>query len=114
MADRIREDDGDEVEAVKRLAADPAYSNVSVLVEPAAIFSIPVKADVVWTSQNYHDYLCKFMGPVDTVLLARSILQSLKPGGLFLVVDHAAEEGSGLRDTEAMHRVDPQWSRRAP
>ena len=100
--------DGDEVEAVKRLAADPAYSNVSVLVEPAAIFSIPVKADVVWTSQNYHDYLCKFMGPVDTVLLARSILQSLKPGGLFVVVDHAAEEGSGLRDTEAMHRVDPQ------
>ena len=79
-----------------------------MLVEPAAIFSIPVKADVVWTSQNYHDYLCKFMGPVDTVLLARSILRSLKPGGLFIVVDHAAEEGSGLRDTEATHRVDPQ------
>ena len=90
------------------LAADPAYSNVTVLVEPAAIFSIPVKADVVWTSQNYHDYLCKFMGPVDTKLLARSILQSLKPGGVFVVVDHAAEEGSGSRDTEATHRVDPQ------
>lgn len=103
--------DGDEVEAVKQLAADPAYSNVTVLVEPAAKFSIPVKADVVWTSQNYHDYLCNFMGPVDTKLLAQSILQSLKPHGLFVVVDHAAEEGSGLRDTESTHRVDPQLVR---
>jgi predicted methyltransferase len=100
--------DGDEVEAVKQLAADPAYSNVTVLIEPAAKFSIPVKADVIWTSQNYHDYLCKFMGPVDTTLLAHSILQSLKPHGLFVVVDHVAEEGSGLRDTESTHRVDPQ------
>jgi predicted methyltransferase len=100
--------DGDEVEAVKQLAADPAYTNVTVLIEPAAKFSIPVKADVVWTSQNYHDYLCKFMGPVDTTRLAHSILQSLKPHGVFVVVDHVAEEGSGLRDTESTHRVDPQ------
>jgi predicted methyltransferase len=103
--------DGDEVEVVKEMAADPAYSNVTVLVEPAASFSIPVKADIVWTSQNYHDYLCKFMGPVDTKLLAQSILQFLKPHGVFVVVDHAAEEGSGLRDTESTHRVDPQLVR---
>lgn len=103
--------DGNEVEAVKALAADPAYSNVTVLFEPAARFSIPEKADVVWTSQNYHDYLCSFMGPVDTKLLAQAILQSLKPHGLFVVVDHVAEEGSGLRDTESTHRVDPQLVR---
>ena len=68
------------MEAVQELSKDPHYSNVRVLVEPAAMFSIPVKADVVWTSQNYPDYLCKFMGPVDPKLLARSVLQALKPG----------------------------------
>jgi predicted methyltransferase len=99
--------DGDEVAAVQELANDPHYSNVIVLIEPAAKFSIPVKADVVWTSQNYHDYLCKFMGPVEPKLLARSVLQALKPRGVFVIVDHAAQEGSGMRDTEAMHRVDP-------
>lgn len=103
--------DGDEVEAVQQLAKDPHYSNVTVLVEPAAKFSIPAKADVVWISQNYHDYLCKFMGPVDPKLLARSVLQALKPHGIFVIIDHAAQEGSGVRDTEAMHRVDPQFVR---
>jgi len=103
--------DSDEVEAVQDLAKDPHYSNVTVLVEPAAKFSIPTKADVVWTSQNYHDYLCKFMGAVDPKLLARSVLQALKPRGIFVVIDHAAQEGSGVRDTEAMHRVGPQFVR---
>jgi predicted methyltransferase len=103
--------DGDEVEAVRELAKDPHYSNVTVLIEPAAEFHVPVKADVVWTSQNYHDYLCRFMGPVDPKLLARSVLQALKPRGVFVIIDHAAQEGSGMRDTEAMHRVDPQFVR---
>ena len=94
--------DGDEVRAVQQLAADPYYANVTVLVQPAAKFSIPATADVVWTSQNFHDYLCRFMGPVDPELLARSIVQALKPRGVFVVVDHAAQEG--LRP--ARHRSD--------
>jgi predicted methyltransferase len=32
----------------------------------------------------------------------------LKPGGIYLVIDHVAEPGSGLRDTETLHRIDPQ------
>jgi predicted methyltransferase len=100
--------DSDEVKVVQELAADPHYANVTVLLQPAAQLSIPVKADVVWISQNFHDYLCRFMGPIDPVSLARSVLTAMKPHGAFIVVDHAAQEGSGLRDTEAMHRVDPQ------
>ena len=39
--------DGDEVEVVKEMADDPAYSNVTVLVEPAASFSIsPVRCEL--------------------------------------------------------------------
>ena len=31
----------------------------------------------------------------------------LRPGGVFLVVDHTAEAGSGMRDTDSLHRIDP-------
>jgi predicted methyltransferase len=100
--------DGDEVLLTKALAADPHYSNVTLLLQPAAAFAIPVKADVVWTSQNYHDYPDTFMGPTDPQLLDEAVFKALKPGGIFVVIDHVAEPGSGTRATELLHRVDPQ------
>ena len=39
--------------------------------------------------------------------LNKAIFDALKPGGLFLVIDHVADIGSGLRDTETLHRIDP-------
>jgi predicted methyltransferase len=47
------------------------------------------------------------MGPADPTLLDKQVFASLKPGGVFVVVDHVAEAGSGLRDTEKLHRIDP-------
>jgi predicted methyltransferase len=78
-------------------------------VQPAAQFAAPAKVDVVWTSQNYHDYPDKFMGPTDPAILDKAVFAALKPGGVFVVVDHAAEAGSGLRDTETLHRIDPAF-----
>lgn len=99
--------DGDEVPATQALVKDPHYANVTLLFEPAAQFSVPVQADVVWTSQNYHDYPDPFMGPTDPKLLDAGVFAALKPGGVFVVVDHVAEAGSGLRDTNTLHRIDP-------
>jgi predicted methyltransferase len=31
----------------------------------------------------------------------------LKPGGSYVIVDHAAPAGSGLQNTEDLHRIDP-------
>lgn len=101
--------DANEVLQVEDIKRDPHYTNVTVLHQPAAQFTLPVKADLIWTSQNIHDYPDKFMGKVDIQQLDRSILRSLKPGGLFMVIDHAAETGSGLRDTERTHRIDPDY-----
>jgi predicted methyltransferase len=64
--------------------------------------------DVVFTSQNYHDYPDKFMGSIDPSILDRNVYQVLKPGGMFIVVDHVAEAGSGMRDTDTLHRIDPE------
>jgi predicted methyltransferase len=99
--------DGDEVSALAAVAADPAYANVTIVMEPAAALTAPAKADLVWTSQNYHDFPDRFMGSVDMKQLDRQVLGMLKPGGRFVVIDHAAESGSGLRDTERTHRIDP-------
>src|SRR5882724_423556 len=88
---------------VKAIAADPNYSNVSVVVAPLATLAAAEPVDLVYTSQNYHD-LHNF--PVDVVAFNKTIFDSLKPGGLYVVLDHSAETGSGLRDTNTLHRID--------
>lgn len=87
--------------------ARQGYPNTSVILQPAAAFSTPEPVDLVFTVQNFHDYPDKFMGRVDPVAFSRQVYKALKPGGVFLVVDHAAEAGSGLRDTDTLHRIDP-------
>jgi predicted methyltransferase len=63
--------------------------------------------DVVVSSLNYHDLFDGFMEHADVAAVDRALFRSLKPGGVLLVVDHAAEAGSGVRDTERRHRIDP-------
>ncbi|TAL72921.1 MAG: methyltransferase [Rhodanobacter sp.] len=90
-----------------KLAATPHYGNVSLLKQPAQTPTAPTKVDVVFTSQNYHDYHDPFMGPVDIAKFDKAIYDVLKPGGVFLVIDHAAAAGTGLADTNTLHRIDP-------
>jgi predicted methyltransferase len=96
-----------DVQASKALVAMPHYDNVGVLMVPAAQFKTPEKVDLVFTSQNYHDYPDAFMGKIDPVTFDKQVFDSLKPGGVFVVVDHVAEAGSGMRDTDTLHRIDP-------
>lgn len=87
-------------------AAAAGRSNVMVLHDPLMTPPPPgVLADVVWTSQNYHDL--HNMPGIDVVAYNRLILQGLKPGGVYVVLDHAAPAGSGLSATSTTHRIDP-------
>jgi predicted methyltransferase len=92
--------------AVQAIAADPHYGNVSVLVEPFTEFSTPEPVDLVWTSRNYHDL--HNVPNLDVGAFDQAVFKALKPGGVFIVLDHAAEKGSGFRDTSTLHRVDPE------
>jgi len=96
-----------EVAGTQAIAHDPSYANVTVLTDSLANFHTPKKLDVLWLSQGYHDLHDSFMGPADIVALNKLFFTALKPGGVFLVIDHVAEAGSGLRDTETLHRIDP-------
>jgi predicted methyltransferase len=89
----------------KALAADPAYANVSESEED--ISAIPAGSiDLFWTSRNYHDL--HNIKDMDVAAIDKSILNALKPGGVFIVLDHAATPGSGLADTGTLHRIDPE------
>jgi predicted methyltransferase len=94
-------------DASKTIAADSAYGNVSAITEPVGTLKVPQYADVVWTTQNYHDlHIEKLFGKVDMLALNKSVFKSLKPGGIYFVLDHSAAAGSGTTDTEKLHRID--------
>jgi predicted methyltransferase len=97
----------DEIAGTIAVGSDRSYANVTVLTEPVANFHAPEKLDVLWTAQDYHDLHDSFMGPPDVAALNKTFFNALKPGGVFLVIDHIAEPGSGLRDTDTLHRIDP-------
>jgi predicted methyltransferase len=98
----------EETRGVRALSHDPRYRNVTYAWAPLETFDPPMALDMVWTSLNYHDLHDKFLGPANVELWNEEVFASLKPGGVFLVIDHAAEPGSGLRDTERLHRIDPE------
>jgi predicted methyltransferase len=88
---------------VKAIAANPAFANVTVVVQPINKLAAPTPVDLVFTSQNYHD-LHNF--PIDIAGFNKLVFNSLKPGGLYVVLDHSAQAGSGFRDTKTLHRID--------
>jgi len=96
----------DRTAAVKAIAADTAYSNVQVVETSYLDLKVPEPLDVVWTSQNYHDLHVKRFN-LNVAAVNKQVLKVLKPGGLYIVLDHAAADGSGLRDPDTLHRIDP-------
>ena len=88
------------------LIKKPPYNNVSLLQQADDALSSPAPVDLVFTCQNYHDYHDKFMGPVDMAKFNKEVFDALKPGGVFLVIDHVANAGDA-NATEDQHRIDP-------
>jgi len=93
--------------AVTAIAADAGYPNVRVVTAPPAEFTVPEPVDVVWTSLNYHDFH-NAPNAGDMKAFNTTVLNALKPGGTYVVIDHAAATGSGARDTSTLHRIDPE------
>lgn len=90
---------------IRALAADPNYPNIKLAnLDPAT--PLPEAVDLVWTSLNYHDLHNR--PNADLIAENKMVWNALKPGGLYIVIDHAAESGSGARDTSTLHRVDPE------
>ena len=66
----------------------------------------PNSLDAVLINLNYHD-MVGFK--VDRAKVNQQILAALKPGGVYGIVDHSAQAGSGDRDTATLHRIDEKF-----
>lgn len=103
------------VDIAKAMAAEPGRGNVEAFSAPMGVEPPPEhqnSADVVFIFENYHDMHDSFMKeadgkPLNVDAYNRAMFKLLKPGGYYVIVDHAAAAGSGLKNTEDLHRIDP-------
>ena len=94
----------------KAVAAEPGRANVTAFSDPLAApppAEFQNTLDLAWTFENYHDTHDSFMKGANVDAFNTAIFKLLKPGGLYVIVDHAAVAGTGLKHTEDLHRIDP-------
>jgi predicted methyltransferase len=88
----------------------PAMANVVAVSKPFDADNLsPVKPgslDAVLINLNYHDLV--WIG-VDRDKLNAAVFRALKPGGVYGIVDHSAQAGSGVRDVNTLHRIDQDF-----
>jgi predicted methyltransferase len=88
----------------KMKAAMAPYPNVQIVIGDYTAMAFPEPVDLVWTSENYHDF---HNGPTANVAaLNQAAFAALKKGGRYYIEDHAAP-GTGITATSTLHRIDP-------
>ena len=99
-------------ETLQALAA--ARPNVVVTVAQPGTIPAPEPVDVVWTTLNYHDFKnAKLEGGGDgAAAINAAAFRALKPGGVYLIVDHEAGAGVGASVTSTLHRIEGALVRR--
>jgi predicted methyltransferase len=80
--------------------------NIAPVRASLASFSFPEPLDVIFTAQNYHDLHLGMATPQQIAAINKQLFDALKPGGVLVVVDHYAADGSGDRDSNKLHRID--------
>jgi predicted methyltransferase len=78
------------------------HANAAYHLESYNDVTLPQGVDAVWNVLYYHDLQPQ---GIDTAAFNRKIFDALKPGGIYLVIDHKAEDGSGWRDAGTIHRM---------
>jgi predicted methyltransferase len=91
---------------IEALAAEPAYKNVEAAIRSLDNVAPAGTADRVWTAQNYHDLHGPKVPTGTPAGINKAVFAALKPGGYYIIIDHSAAAGSGLRDVDTLHRID--------
>ena len=87
------------------LVADPKLSNVSALYPEIAKLAADKPLDLVFTAQNYHDVIC-YLSVADAMAMNKAIFAALKPGGRFVIIDHAGPGVTDPAEMKRLHRID--------
>jgi predicted methyltransferase len=105
---------GDDLKA--RFAKDRLPNVERTVVESCNLLLDEETLDAAMIVMSYHDlYYADPKGgwpPVDAGSFLRQIHRALKPGGAFLIVDHAATAGTGSSAAQELHRIDEAFAKR--
>ncbi len=75
---------------------------------PAPPDLAPGSLDLVTLMFNYHDL--GHLG-ADRAQMNRAVFAALKPGGLFVIADHAGRPGTGISESGTLHRIEESFLR---
>lgn len=89
--------------------SNPALTNVTRVDSELEDPQLPGGLDAIVMVLFYHD---TYWQNVDRARMNAAIFGALRPGGVFGIVDHHAQAGSGDRDVESLHRVDAELVKR--
>ncbi len=89
-------------EASKAFAA--AHPNTQYQSVDFNKIEFPKNIDVVISIRYFHEMLLR---GTQTSVFHTKLFKALRPGGIYLVVDHTGKLGVDMRDTLPLHRIDP-------
>ncbi|MEJ2459245.1 MAG: methyltransferase, partial [Novosphingobium sp.] len=82
------------------------HPQVSLSIIKAGDAIAPEPVDIVWTTQNYHDFKNARIGDTDAAALYNeAAFKALKPGGVYFITDHAAAPDAPDDVTSTLHRI---------
>ena len=73
---------------------------------PVESFVAPEPLDLILIANRYHDLHNKTFGTANIAFVNAALFKALQPGGVLIVGDYSAKQGSGARDAENLHRID--------
>jgi predicted methyltransferase len=82
---------------------NPRYANVKLVEGGMGTVALPSDGslDFVLINLDYHE-----VDPADRAALNKRVFAALKPGGVYGVVDHAAQDGAGDAVRKTLHRIE--------
>ena len=81
-------------------------ANVTPVMQTGNIPASEAPVDLFWTVENYHD-VANNGGEQALAAVNKGIFNLLKPGGTYIVIDHASAPGTGITTTNTLHRIEP-------
>lgn len=87
-------------------------ANVTNVTQPYDSFHLAEPVDMVFTALNYHDFKINEYHMGDTVAVDRAAFAALKPGGVYVIIDHVATAGTVMDQAHPLHRIDEAVVRR--
>ena len=88
-------------------------SNLTLVAGSPGTIPVPAQVDLVWTTQNYHDFKNSKLPNGDAAqAYDAEAFRVLKPGGSYLIEDHEAAPGAGATQTSTLHRIEDTVVRR--